>query len=249
MIRTIIVDDEEHARNRLSYMLKEEEHIDVIGVCSNGIEAISAIEKEKPDLLFLDIEMPEVNGFDVLNNLEVEQLPIVIFVTAFSEYAVKAFEVNALDYVHKPFDKERLSKAIKKAHRSFETYDEKEMKDRLEKFLSEQRDSDDYLERFVIKSGGNIYIVKASDVLWIEASGNYVNIVTDKKKHLLRSTMTGLKSKLDPDSFYQIHRSSIVNLDFVERIEEWTYGDYKVIMKNGEELKMSRNYKALIQSF
>ena len=249
MIRTLIVDDEEHARNRLSYMLNEEEGVDVIGTCSNGIEAIAEIEKEKPDLLFLDIEMPEVNGFDVLNNIEPEDLPIVIFVTAFSEYAVKAFEVNALDYVHKPFDKTRLAKSLNKAKRTFETHDEQKMRERLERFLNEQKESGPVIERFVIKSGGNIYIIKTTDVLWVEASGNYVNIVTEKKKHLLRSTMTGLRRKLDPDSFYQIHRSTMVNLDFVERIEEWTYGDYKVIMKNGEELKMSRNYKELIQSF
>lgn len=249
MIRTIIVDDEEHARNRLSYMLKEEKDVELVCICKNGIEAIEAIEKHQPDLVFLDIEMPEINGFDVLNNLEEESLPTVIFVTAFSEYAVKAFEVNALDYVHKPFDKVRLSKALEKAVKSFEKENEKEASERLKKFLRTQGESSANIDRFVVKSSGNIYIVKSSNVLWIEASGNYVNIVTEKKKHLLRSTMTGIKKRLDSETFYQIHRSTIVNLDFVEHIEEWTYGDYKVIMKNGEELKMSRNYKDLIQSF
>jgi two-component system LytT family response regulator len=248
MIRTILVDDEKHARDRLSYMLREEGDIELVASCKNGIEAIQNIEKEKPDLVFLDIEMPEVNGFDVLTNLDSKELPIVVFVTAFSEYAVKAFEVNALDYVHKPFDKHRLSKSIKKARKIIENKDQQKISKKLEQFLNSHV-QDEKLERFVLKTGGSIYIVKTSDVLWIEASGNYVNIVTNNKKHLFRTTLSGLMDRLDENTFYQIHRSTIVNLDFVDRIEEWSYGDYKVIMKNGEELKMSRNYKELIQSF
>tara|TARA_R110000868_G_scaffold235273_4_gene489054 strand:- start:2291 stop:3040 length:750 start_codon:yes stop_codon:yes gene_type:complete len=249
MIRTLLIDDEEHARDRLSYMLREEDSIDLIGVCKNGIEAIREIEKEKPDLVFLDIEMPEVNGFDVISNVEVKKMPVIIFVTAFSEYAVKAFEVNALDYIHKPFDKQRLSKAIEKARKTLESYDEKKMREKLEQLISTEPIKTNKIERFVIKSGSNIYIVRAPEVLWIEAAGNYVNIITENKKHLLRSTMSGLIDRLDQEIFYQIHRSSIVNLNFVERIEEWNFGDYKVILKNGEQLKMSRNYKSLIQSF
>lgn len=249
MIRTLLVDDEEHARDRLSYMLREEENIELIGVCKNGIEAIKQIEKENPDLVFLDIEMPEVNGFDVISNIEVKKMPVIIFVTAFSEYAVKAFEVNALDYIHKPFDKTRLAKAIQKAEKTLVSYDEKKMREKLEQLIGTEPIKSDKIERFVIKSGSNIYIVKTSDVQWIESAGNYVNIITENKKHLLRSTMTGLIDRLDHKVFYQIHRSTIVNLNFVVRIEEWSYGDYKVILKNGEELKMSRNYKSLIQSF
>lgn len=249
MIKTILVDDEEHARDRLSYMLRELDEVALVGVCKNGLEAIEAIEEHQPELLFLDIEMPEVNGFDVLNNMDVEKMPVVIFVTAFSEYAVKAFEVNALDYIHKPFDKARLVQAVEKARKSLDSYDEKEMRTKIEQLLKGQTETEQLIERFIIKSGGNIYIIRVNEVLWIEASGNYVNIVTEKKKHLLRSTMSGLKSKLEEDTFFQIHRSTIVNLDHVERVEEWSYGDYKVIMKNGEELKMSRNYKELIQSF
>lgn len=248
MIKTILVDDEEHARNRLSLMLKEQKSIELIGVCKNGIEAIREIEKEKPDLVFLDIEMPEVCGFDVISNIEVVNMPFIIFVTAFSEYAVKAFEVNALDYIHKPFDKERLAKAINKAKVALESYDEQEMREKLDKLLNSESLKEDQIERFVIKSGSNIYIIKAEEVLWIEAAGNYVNIVTESKKHLLRSTMSGLINRLDEHIFYQIHRSTIVNLNYVERIEEWNYGDYKVILKNGADLKMSRNYKSLIKN-
>lgn len=247
MIRTILIDDEEHARDRLSYMLKEEPGIEVVGICKNGLEAIEEIEKSSPDLIFLDIEMPEINGFDVLSNLD--ELPLVIFVTAFSEYAVKAFEVNALDYIHKPFDKKRLSSAIEKAERIIGEKGDKDVRERLQKFLKERDQSQKSIDRFILKSGGSIYLVKTSEVLWIEAAGNYVNIITEKKKHLLRSTLNGIKKKLDMDTFYQIHRSTIVNLDFVDRIEEWSYGDYKVVMKNGEELKMSRNYKELFNNF
>lgn len=249
MIKTLLVDDEKHARDRLSYMLKEQEGIELVWVCKNGIEAIREIERLKPHLLFLDIEMPEVNGFDVISNIEVETMPFVIFVTAFSEYAVKAFEVNALDYIHKPFDKERLTKAIEKAKSVLESYDEKKMREKLEQLINSEPAKGDIIERFVIKSGSNIYIVKTEDVLWIEAAGNYVNIITENKKHLLRSTMSGLINRLNEDIFYQIHRSTIVNLNVVERIEESNYGDYKVVLKGGEELKMSRNFKSLIKSF
>ncbi len=248
MIKTLLVDDEKHARERLSYMLKELDGIELIGECKNGIEAIRTIEKEKPALVFLDIEMPELCGFDVISNMEVDNMPFVIFVTAFSEYAVKAFEVNAIDYIHKPFDKERLAKAVNKAKSALESYDEQKMRERLDKLLNSDSLKEDQIERFVIKSGSNIFIVKAEDVLWIEAAGNYVNIITENKKHLLRSTMSGLINRLDKDAFYQIHRSTIVNLNYVERIEEWSYGDYKVILKNGTDLKMSRNYKSLIKN-
>lgn len=249
MIKTILVDDEEHALNRLSYMLREEENIDVIASCNNGIEAIEEIKKHEPDLVFLDIEMPEVNGFDVISNIDVEQPPIIIFVTAFSEYAVKAFEVNALDYVHKPFDKHRLGLAIEKAEQQLKNYNAGEVRQKIEQLLKSKENIDESLNRFVLKSGGSIYIVKTKDVQWIEASGNYINIVTEKKKYLLRSTLSSVKERLDGSKFYQIHRSTIVNLDYVERIEEGTYGDYLVIMENDEKLKMSRNYKELLHSF
>ncbi len=249
MIRTLVVDDEEHARDRLSYMLKGEESIEVVGVSKNGLEAIKDIDTLKPDLVFLDIEMPEINGFDVLSNLDLNILPIVVFVTAFSEYAVKAFEVNALDYIHKPFDKERLAKTIERASKTLSEKQGKVFSNKLQEFLKEREKTSELVERFILKSNGSIYLVKTIDILWVEASGNYVNFITEKKKHLMRSTMSGILKKLDSNLFYQIHRSTIVNLDYVDRIEEWSYGDYKVIMKNGEELKMSRNYKELIRNF
>lgn len=248
MIRTLVVDDEEHARNRLSFMLKDEDTIELVGVCKNGVEAIKEIEAKQPDLVFLDIEMPEVNGFDVISNLETDKMPIIIFVTAFSEYAVKAFEVNALDYIHKPFDKSRLKTAIERAERQMQQYDDTMVREKLKELLQDPQLPNRKLDRFILKSGGNIYIVKTDDVHWIEASGNYVNIVTEKKKHLMRSTLASIRNRLESQQFYQIHRSTIVNLDFVDHIEEWAYGDYKVVMQNGEELKMSRNYKELLKN-
>jgi two-component system LytT family response regulator len=213
MIKTILVDDEEHALNRLSYMLKDQDNIDVVASCNNGIKAIEEITKHEPDLVFLDIEMPEVNGFDVISNLKVEHPPIVIFVTAFSEYAVKAFEVNALDYVHKPFDKNRLGLAIEKAEQQLKNYNADDVRLKIEKLLKTKEHVDETLNRFVLKSAGSIYIVKTQDVLWIEAAGNYINIITEKKKYLLRSTLSSVKDKLDSLKFFQIHRSTIVNVD------------------------------------
>ena len=157
--------------------------------------------------------------------------------------------MNTLDNIHKPFDKKRHKKAIKKARNTLESYDERKMREKLEQLIGSEPIKSQKIERFVIKNGSNIYIVKTADIFWIEAAGNYVSIITEHRKHLLRSTMSGLIDRLDNKFFYQIHRSTIVNLNVVERIEEWSYGDYKVILKNGEELKMSRNYKALIQSF
>lgn len=246
-MRAVIVDDEKHARERLAFMLKEK--VTLVGMAENGLEAIGIIESLKPELVFLDIEMPEVNGFDVLNNLDLEILPGVIFVTAFSEYAVKAFEINALDYIHKPFDEARLNKAIERAQERLNSKKEEIFSEKLKQFLYKKEASSSFKERFVIKNAGNIYLVKTKDIQWIEASGNYVNFITEKKKHLIRSTMSGIIEKIDSDLFYQIHRSTIVNLDYVDHIEEWSYGDFKVVMKNGEELKMSRNYKELIKNF
>ncbi len=249
MIKTILVDDEDHALNRLNYMLQDQPNIDVIARCNNGIRAIEEIKKHEPDLVFLDIEMPEVNGFDVISNMEVENPPIIIFVTAFSEYAVKAFEVNALDYVHKPFDMDRLRTAIGKAEKQLKNYNSDEVRRQIEALLDSKDEKSSALDRFVLKSNGNIYIVKVQDVMWIEASGNYINIVTERKKYLLRSTLASAKEKLDSEKFYQIHRSTIVNLDYVARIEEGIYGDFLVVMQNEHELKMSRNYKDLLDNF
>lgn len=248
MIRTILVDDEKHARERLSTMLAAHNDLEIVEMCSNGIEAIECINRENPDVVFLDVEMPEVNGFDVLTSLELDEFPHVVFITAYSEYAVKAFEVNALDYIHKPFDKARLDRALEKIRANRDSDGQKELQKKLGKFLADKMD-EEKLQRFILKSAGNIYIIKTADVLWIEASGNYINVVTEEKKFLYRSTLSGIKKKLDEDTFYQIHRSMLVNLDYVSRIEEWSYGDYKVVMKNGAELKMSRNYKELIRTF
>ena len=249
MIRTILVDDEDHARDRLRFMLKDEPNIELLASCINGVEAIQKIEELKPDLVFLDIEMPELNGFDVIKNLDMETMPIIVFVTAFSEYALEAFEVEALDYMHKPFDDERLRKAIERAERQLDKRDEIELKEKIDRLLKEKEEDKKLLERFVVKTGGNIFIVKVGDIQWIEASGNYVNLITEKKKYLYRSTLSSLIEGLDENKFYQIHRSVIVNMDFVDHLEENSYGDFTVIMTSGEELKMSRNYKGLIRSF
>ncbi|MCW9705976.1 LytR/AlgR family response regulator transcription factor [Fodinibius salsisoli] len=247
-IRTIIVDDELLACRRLEKLLKEDKEIDITAVCKNGVEAIEQIHEKNPDLLFLDIQMPEINGFEVLQHIETDLMPATIFVTAYNEYALKAFEVHALDYLMKPFSKSRFNEALGRvkniiAREAQSNIDEKV--DQLLKFVH----NDEPLSRILVKSSDHYSFLKSEDIVWIEAAGNYVRIHTSSKKHLIRETMTNMVEKLDSNLFFRIHRSTIVNVEKVKELEKWFHGDYKVVMDNGEKLTMSRNYKELLDRF
>lgn len=248
-IKTVIVDDEPLACKRLSKLLNEDEDIEIIRICKNGKEAIKTINQEQPDLVFLDIQMPEVDGFEVLENLDRDQLPVIVFVTAYDEYAVRAFEVNAYDYLLKPFKAERLRDALHRAKKVIKDTPEGVLNDRIHDLLDTLKTPESHLKRLMVKASGQYFFIKAEDIDWVEAAGNYVRIHCGDKRYLIRNTMVNMEKKLDPETFYRIHRSAIVNINKVKTMEKWFHGDYKVRMKNGEELTMSRNYKELLEQF
>ena len=249
MINAILVDDESHARDKLSGLLSEFQEIKVKAVCKNGLEAINEINTHCPDLVFLDIEMPEIDGFRVVSNIECDPLPYIVFVTAFNEYAVKAFEVEALDYINKPFDKARLQKSIDRYKKVTEQKDELHHYEQKIKSILEDMGTPKTLDRFIVKKRDKYFILNADDVLWIESDGNYLQIMTDDDKYLIRHTLTGFEDYLDKNQYYRISRSVIVNIDRVKSIQKHYYGNYQVLMNNGKSLKMSKNYRQLMEDF
>jgi two-component system, LytTR family, response regulator len=242
-IRVLIVDDEPLAREKIRDMLKSYTDLEVIGECGNGYGTVKAVQENPPDLIFLDVQMPEMDGFAVLEAIDEENMPFVIFVTAYDQYAVKAFEVHALDYLLKPFDRERLEKALNRAKTQIQRDQSKEMSQKIFTMLEELKGRSAYLERVVIKTEGHVFFLKTEEVDWIEAEGNYVCLHSGKKSHLLRETISTLEGELDPKKFLRIHRSTIVNIDRIQELHSWFHGDYRVVLHDGTQLTLSRNYR------
>jgi two-component system LytT family response regulator len=195
------------------------------------------------------VQMPEVGGFEVLASLEKGHVPYVIFVTAYDQYAVRAFEVQALDYLLKPFDQERFDVSWQRAKAQLirDRNGGVSMDRRILALLEELKAGNKYLERLVIKAGGRIYFLETSEIDWIEAEGNYVSVHSAKKSHMLRETISSLESQLDPKKFVRIHRSAIVRLDFIQELQPWFHGEYRVILQDGTQLTLSRNYRDRLQ--
>ncbi len=240
-LRTLIVDDEPLARERVRMMLTAHPDTAIVGECGDGQQAVSAIREHRPDLVFLDVQMPGVDGFGVLRALEGEALPYVVFVTAYDKYALRAFEVHALDYVLKPFNAERFGQALDRARSALARDDAGGMqRDRLRNLVSwvaaEQRDR----QRLLVKSSGRVFFVKVDEIDWIEAEGNYVRLHMGQQSHLLRETMKGMESALDPAVFFRIHRSTIVNADRIRELQPLFHGEYAVILRDGTRLVASR---------
>jgi two-component system LytT family response regulator len=249
-IRTLIVDDESLARDRVKRFLRDETDIVVIGECGNGAEAIEAIEREKPDLVFLDVQMPEKNGFEVIKSLDPKSIPAVVFVTAYDQYALQAFDVHALDYLLKPFNRERFRRAVSRSRELLENRQRGTLDERLVSLIADLKTEKKYLERFVVKSVGRIFFLKIDEIDWIEAAGNYLKLHVGRDSHLIRETMNSIEAKLDPDKFRRIHRSTVVNIDRIKELHPMFSGDYAVILRNGTELTLSRNYRErLIELF
>ncbi|MBI1765528.1 MAG: response regulator transcription factor [Acidobacteria bacterium] len=240
-IRAIIVDDEPLGRTVIREMLRGDAEIQIIGECANGHEAVELISRAKPELLFLDVQMPEVDGFEVLSALD--ELPLVIFVTAYDQYAVRAFDVHAVDYLLKPFDRERFGKAVQRAKAQLQLAHNHAVNERILALLEEQKAKTRYLERLVVKANGRVFFLKTSDVDWIEAAGNYVCLHARQETYLLRETLSSLETQLDPQKFPRIHRSQIVNVERIRELQPWSHGEYHVILHDGTQLTLSRSYR------
>lgn len=250
-IRALVVDDELLGRQIIREMLADHTEVELIGECVNGHEAIAAIREHEPDLIFLDVEMPEINGFEVLEAIRAEQpaerMPLVIFVTAYDQYAVRAFEVHAFDYLLKPFDRERFESSLQRAKAQTSRQKNGDYDQRILALLEELKAESKYLERLVIKAEGRVFFLDTDDIYWIEAEGNYVRVHNGKKSYLLRETVSSLESQLDPKKFVRIHRSAIVTIDRIQELQPWFHGEYRVILQNGTQLTLSRNYRENLQ--
>jgi two-component system, LytTR family, response regulator len=249
LIRAVIADDEPKARKTIQRMLKNYPEFDIIRMCSDGRETLAAILELKPDLVFLDIQMPEYNGFEILQKIEENLLPKIVFVTAYDEFALQAFEVHAIDYLMKPFDTARFNKAVTKAKElvmsDVKSYVNQNIKNLLETIRQHEKNKD----KIMIKQDGKIFFLDTSDISHIESAGNYIKIITVNSQYMIRETMKNIEEKLSGDTFFRIHRSTIVNISNVKVIEPWFHGDYQITMNNGTQLSMSRNYKDLLKAF
>ncbi|HEX9637950.1 MAG TPA: response regulator [Acidobacteriota bacterium] len=242
-IRTLIVDDEALARERIRDLLGEEPDIVLAGECATGSEARTALRELTPDLIFLDVQMPELDGFGLLEGIELDHQPVIVFVTAYDQYALRAFEVHAVDYLMKPFDRERFKKALERARREIAQTKNRDLSDQLRHLIRDLGSEKVYTERLVVKSGGRIRFLKAEEIDWIEAAGNYVRLRVGPETHLLRETMAKIEAKLDPIKFLRIHRSTIVNIERVKEIVPRLYGEHVVTLRDGTQLTMSRGYR------
>jgi two-component system LytT family response regulator len=243
----VIVDDEPLPRERIATLLSAHPEIEVAAECGDGGEAVRVIAETQPDLVFLDIQMPVLDGFEVLEALSPGPLPSVIFVTAFDEYAVRAFEVSALDYLLKPIDPARFEQALARAVDRLRSA-RPDGGAELVAFLSRWRAERGYAARFVVRSGGKLTLVRTSDVDWIDAAGNYVRLHCGGRQHLLRETMKSIEARLDPDVFVRVHRSAIVNVDRIASLEPYFHGEYVVVMRDGTKLTSSRSHSGRLRA-
>ena len=239
MIRSLIVDDELLARERLRRLLQDQPDIEVVGECGNGLEALAGIEDLAPDLVFLDIQMPELDGFGVLEAVGPERMPITLFVTAYDQFAMKAFEVHALDYLLKPYDPECFQEALARVR----IWINGRTRPAMAPMLKQVQGARPPQERLLVKDGNRYTFLKAGAIQWLEAEDNYVRVHVEGTSHLVRQTMAGMLERLSPTRFRRIHRSAIVNLDFILHLEPWTGGDYLVTLRDGTKLTLSRTYR------
>lgn len=244
-LRTVIADDERPARRRLAELLDREPDLTVVAEARDGAEAVSAVEEHQPDLLFLDIQMPECDGFGVLRELGPERTPVTIFVTAYDQYAVKAFEERAFDYLLKPYSDERFEAALAHAR----TYLRERRAPEFQAKVSEMLGPVEPLERIVLKSAARVTFLDVAEIDWIEAAGVYVYLHVGDKAHLYRSTIGQIQERLDPKRFVRIHRSASINTERIESLRPLGHGEYGVILKTGKELKLSRGYRPALEEW
>ena len=246
-IRTLIVDDEPMARERVLSLLQQQPDIEVVGECADGAQALSAIERLEPELVFLDVQIPVMDGFGVLRALAPNRLPLVVFTTAYDEYALKAFEVHALDYLLKPFDSPRFLRTLERARDRLERQRAGDLGKRLLAMVQDLKPEPTHSpDRLVVKSGGRIFFVRTDEIDWVDAAGNYVRLHVKGESYLFRETMSTMENRLDPSSFVRIHRSHIVNTDRIKELLPGT-GDHSVVLRSGQRLPLSRGYRDKLQ--
>jgi two-component system LytT family response regulator len=241
--KVLIIDDEALARRRLQLMLSKTPALEVIGECANGEEAVAAILNSSPDLIFLDVQMPEMDGFEVLEAISRESMPAVIFVTAYDRYALKAFEVHAVDYLLKPFSRDRLEQALSRAVAALENRVTKDLNRSILALLDKLKEDNPYAKRLLVKVHGRVHLLPVSDIEWIEADNYYARIHLGQDSFLIRESLNHLQKRLDPRQFLRIHRSSIINVRYIKELQSWFHGEYLAILKNGTKLHISRNFQ------
>jgi two-component system LytT family response regulator len=251
-IRTVVVDDEKPARVRLTELLQREPDVEMVGTASNGREALDLLRRVRPDLLFLDVQMPELDGLGVLRQLAPDEFPITIMVTAYDKYAIQAFDAHAIDYLLKPFSDQRFDNAISRARRYLASADLHTQAEELTAAAEERRNVDarsGHLERVVLKTNGCITFLDVDEVDWIEAAGVYVYLHAGARSHLYRSSVAQLLQRLDQRQFVRIHRSAAVNTARIRELRSLSHGDFAVILKDGTELTLSRAYRVQVEGW
>jgi two-component system LytT family response regulator len=242
-IKVLIVDDESLARKFIRRMLKDESDIEIVGECNNGKSAVTMIRKDDPDVVFLDVQMPEMDGFAVLEAIGVSRLPEIVFTTAYEQYAVRAFELHALDYLLKPFDQVRFRDALKHTREHLNRRRQEDGRLQINALLDSVKAQSKYFERFIVKANGRISFLNAREINWIEADDKYVHFHTAKGSRMVRQTLSAMESQLHPEKFVRIHRSAIVNVERIKELQPLFSGEYAVLLEDGTKLTLSRNYK------
>jgi two-component system, LytTR family, response regulator len=245
--RVLIADDEPLARERLRTLLQDEPGMEIVGEAGDGLRAAESILALTPDIVFLDVQMPGADGFDVIEAVGADRMPCVIFVTAFDRYALRAFDVHALDYLLKPFDRERFRQSVARARQQMTRTNGGDVERRIAALMDDLRPAKQKTDRFVVKSGGRIFFVRTSEIDWIEAAGNYVKLHVGADTHLIRETMNAVEGRLSPEAFVRIHRCHIVNIEQVRELQPWFNGEYVVFLKSGTRLTLSRGYRERLQ--
>ena len=240
-IRTVIVDDEPWARSKVAALLGKETDFEIVSECANVEQAVESISTDKPDLVFLDVQLRDRTGFEVIDAIGAESMPIVIFATAYDTYTLQAFDVHALDYLLKPFDEARLQLSLNRVRKRLQTADNDHVA--LRDLLSAVRNERRYLQRLAVTQRDRLVFVRTADVDWLEASGNYVTVHVGSNSYLVRETLNAMESRLDPQHFMRLHRSTIVNIDRVRQLSPWVRGEQAAVLTDGTQLTVGRAYR------